>query len=280
MWRTRPSVSSVSRVRYVEATSDGGTRPPTPAASSSTVAGPSAANSASRTRRRAAETRRPPARSAATALSMVATPRGRTLRAGVIGRPSGRPGAGRKLCIVDLPSGPAVWAGRSSGACARHLHVRITRTCELPAADLAGPLERPEAVGADVLLDRHAAELLARLGEGAVADDGDLLRRQRRPGPAQDLLDRLRRVAPLEPGHEVRGHDVVDGERLEAGHRDLHAVRDALDLVARTRVAPAAGPVGELLVEHTRGVDRRTGRGHVLPQRGLGVVARLPALEL
>src|SRR4051812_33436647 len=123
MWRTRPSASSVSRLRYVEATSERGTRPSKPPASSSTVAGPSAAKSASSTRRRAAETRRPPARSAATALSMVATPRGRSVRAGVIGRPPGGPGAGRNGASSISPRAPP---SRRGG---RWERVRARRTC-------------------------------------------------------------------------------------------------------------------------------------------------------
>src|SRR3954471_6873950 len=139
MWRTRPSPSSVSRLRYVDARSERGTRPPTPSASSSTVAGPSAQNSASSTSRRAAETRRPPARSAAIAASSVATARGGWVRAGVIGRPSRAPWqAAREAGSFDLslrsrvPSGGAVVGGecvRDTDADHSHLQVAGDRRC-------------------------------------------------------------------------------------------------------------------------------------------------------
>ena len=102
-------------------------------------------------------------------------------------------------------------------------------------------------------LGRHAAEWLARVGWSMSQTTATSRGGERRGGPCRTSSTVGWRRAAVGARDEVGEHDVVDGEGLEARDRDRDAVGQAGDLVGRAGVAAPAGPVGELVVEHSRG---------------------------
>ena len=72
---------------------------------------------------------------------------------------------------------------------------------------------------------RRARQLDPHVGDLAVADGGDLRRRQRVRGPLEHLGDGRRVRAPRQLGREVRERRLVGLDRAEAGEVDARVAQ-------------------------------------------------------
>ena len=208
---------------------------------------------------------------------------------------NGNPGAGPGQVELDRPLAVAEWPEtpnrrtraptRARRVDAGGAHPRPRRTS--PASSSPGGTQAASDQNESVPNGRSTAtggQLLAGVLDGDLAHGGELGGRERRARPLEHLLDTGGRLASRDLGGDVGEHHLIGGCGLKTGDGLGHAVVDPGDLKRRARVAAAAGPAGELVVEGERGGQRMAGGGHVLPhgildlRRG-GPIGELDGIE-